>query len=89
MGVSKNFAPCNIILNTAVEKSSCSWNIGLSGPRWGTKGPQMCNSGSLGMGKVDFSGGITTGINSGSSYMLLTQENETVGVYISFEVPGP
>ena len=49
----------------------------------------MCNLGSLGMGKVDFSGGITTGINSGSSYMLLTQENETVGVYIYFEVPGP
>ena len=87
MGVGKNFAPCNIILTTVVEKSS--WNIGLAGPKWGTKGPQMCNSGSLGLTKVDFSGGIGTGKNSGSSYMLLTQENETVGVYIYFEVPGP
>ena len=49
----------------------------------------MCNLGSLGMGKVDFSGGMGTGMNNGSSYMLLTQENETVGVYIYFEVPGP
>ena len=49
----------------------------------------MCDSGSLGKVKVDISGGMGTGMNNGSSYMLLTQENETVGVYIYFEVPGP
>ena len=87
MGVGKNFAPCNIILTTVVEKSS--WNIGLAGPKWGTKGPQMCNSGSLGLTKVDFSGGIGTGKNSGSSYMLLTQENATVGLFNYFDAPGP
>ena len=55
MGIGKNFGPCNIILTTAVEKSSCSWNIGLSLAKWGTKGPLICNSGSLGKVKVDFS----------------------------------
>ena len=80
----KNFTPCNIILTTAIEKSSCSRNIGLSGVEWGTKGPLICNSGCLGKGKVDFSEGMGTGIYSGSSYMLLTQENATVGVFNNF-----
>ena len=49
----------------------------------------MCNSGSLGLTKVDFSGGIGTGKKSGSSYMLLTQENATVGLFNYFDAPGP
>ena len=87
MGVGKNFAPCNIILTTVVEKSS--WNIGLAGPKWGTKGPQMCNSGSLGMGEIDFSGGMATGINSSSSYNAFNPRNAAVGVFKYFEASGP
>ena len=49
----------------------------------------MCNSGSLGKGKVDFRGGMGTGIYSGISYMLLTQENATVGLFNYFDAPGP
>ena len=89
MGVGKDFAPCNIILTIAVEKSSCSWNIGLSWAKWGTKGPLICNSGSLGKVKVDFSGGMGTGMNNGSSYMLLTQENATVEYLIILRPLGP
>ena len=49
----------------------------------------MCNSGSLGKGKVVFRGRMGTGIYSGTSYMLLTQKNATVGVFNYFEAPGP
>ena len=39
--------------------------------------------------KVHFSGGMGISKNNGSSYMLLTQENATVGVFNYFDAPGP
>ena len=89
MGPGKNLCPCNIILITAVEKRSCGCNIGFSGPRGGTKGAPMCNSESLGMCMVDFSGGMGTGINSGGRNMLLTHEYAAVGVCNYFQAYGP
>ena len=41
----------------------------------GNLGAPMCDSGSLGKGVVDFSGGMGIGMKRGYSCILLTQEN--------------
>ena len=56
MGVGKNCGPCNLIFTIKSR---------ARGLKWGTKGPHMCDSGSLGKDAVDLCGGVGINMNSG------------------------
>ena len=54
MGVGKNCGPCNLIFTIKSR---------ARGLKWGTKGPHMCDSGSLGKDAVDLCGGVGINMN--------------------------
>ena len=56
MGVGKNCGPCNLIFTIKSR---------ARGLKWGTKGPNLCDSGSLGKDAVDLCGGVGINMNSG------------------------